>query len=96
MTDVNDENDQSSQFEVTQDDLDRINERVERVEGDGAPAHPQAKVRLPEVEQAEATHYAYDPQTYEVLCRPGQRLSEKKAKRLQELNLYAHVVTFAE
>ena len=54
------------------------------------PAHPQGQ------EQAEVTHYAYDPQTYEILCRPGQRLSEKKAKRLQELNLYAHVVTFAK
>ena len=54
------------------------------------PARPQGH------EQAEVTHYAYDPQTYEILCRPGQRLSEKKARRLQELNLYVHVVTFAE
>ena len=68
----------------------------ERFENIGTPARPQWKARLPEVEQAEVTHYAYDPQTYEVLCRPGQRLSEKKAKRLQELNLYAHVVTFVE
>jgi hypothetical protein len=54
------------------------------------------KSGLPDVEQAEVTHYAYDPQTYEVLCRPGQRLSQKKAQRLQELNLYEHVVMFAE
>jgi hypothetical protein len=58
----------------------------------GTPAHPQGKSRLPDVEQAEVTHYAYDPQTFEILCRPGQRLSEKKAKRLQELGLYAYVV----
>jgi hypothetical protein len=62
----------------------------------GTPAHPQGKPRLPDVEQAEVTHYAYDPQTFEILCRPGQRLSEKKAQRLRELNLYAQVVRFAE
>jgi hypothetical protein len=60
---------------------------------EGSPAQPQDKAPLPDVGQVEVTHYAYDPQTYEILCRPGQRLSEKKAKRLQELNLYASVVT---
>ena len=68
----------------------------ERFENIGTPAYPQWKARLPEIEHAEVTHYAYDPQTYEILCRPGQRLSQKKATRLQELNLYAYVVTFAE
>jgi hypothetical protein len=68
----------------------------ERFENIGTPARPQWKGRLAEVEQAEATHYAYDPQTYEILCRPGQRLSQKKAQRLQELKLYGHVVTFAK
>lgn len=63
---------------------------------EGVPAHPQPKPRLSEGEQAEATHYAYDPQTYEVLCRPGQRLSEKKIKRLQELNLYRYIVKITE
>lgn len=67
-----------------------------RFENIGTPARPQWRARLPDVERAEVTHYAYDPQTYEILCRPGQRLSQKKAQRLQELNLYAHVVTFAE
>jgi len=64
----------------------------------GSPARPQGQwePRLPDVEQAEVTHYAYDPQTYEILCRPGQRLSQKKVQRLQELKLYAHVVTSAE
>jgi hypothetical protein len=61
-----------------------------------ASAHPQGEPRLPDAEQAEVTHYAYDPQTYEILCRPGQRLSEKKAQRLQELHLYEHVVTSAD
>ena len=65
-------------------------------ENRGTPARPQGKSGLPDAEQAEVTHYAYDPQTYEILCRPGQRLSQKKAQRLQALNLYAHVVTFAE
>ena len=67
-----------------------------RFESMDTSAHPQEKSRMPEVEQAEVTHYAYDPQTYEILCRPGQRLSQKRAQRLQELNLYAHIVKFAE
>ena len=65
-------------------------------ENTDTPARPPGEAGLPDVEQAEVTHYAYDPQTYEVLCRPGQRLSQKKAQRLQELNLYEHVVMFAE
>jgi hypothetical protein len=67
-----------------------------RFEDMSPPAPSQGEPQLPDVEQAEVTHYAYDPQTYEMLCRPGQRLSQKKAQRLQELKLYAHVVTFAE
>jgi len=50
----------------------------------------------PPWQQALVTHYAYDPQTYEILSRPGQRLTQKQAKRLQELNIYVHVVTFSE
>jgi hypothetical protein len=68
----------------------------ERFENIGTLAYPQWKARLPEIEHAAVTHYAYDPQTYEILCRPGQRLSPKKAARLQELNLYGYVVSFAE
>ena len=69
-----------------------------RFEGTGSPARPQGQpgLQLPDVEQAAVTHYAYDPQTYEILCRPGQRLSQKKAQRLQELKLYTYVVTSAE
>lgn len=67
----------------------------ERFENTGTAARPQWKALVPAVAQAEGTRYAYDPQTYEILCRPGQRLSEKKARRLQELDLYRHVVRFA-
>ena len=93
MTDIHDENDRSSHSDLPQDDPSQA---VEAMERDGTPSDPQRNARLPEVEQAEVTHYAYDPQTYEILCRPGQRLNPKKAARLQELNLYAHVVKFAE
>ena len=72
------------------------NQDEKRFENRGSPAGLQGKARLPDAEHAEVIHYAYDPQSYEILCRPGQRLSQKKAERLQELNLYAHVVTFAE
>ena len=57
------------------------------------PASLQQKAPLPDVEQAVVTYYAYDPQTFEILCRPGQRLSQRKVLRLQELDLYVHVVT---
>ena len=68
----------------------------QRFENVGTSEYPQWKARLPEFGQAEVIQYAYDPQTYEVLCRPGQRLSEKRAKRLQELDLYRQVVRFAK
>ena len=69
-----------------------------RFEDIASASRPQEEEKplLPNLEQAEVTHYAYDPQTYEILCRPGQRLSSKKAQRLQGLQLYAHVVQFAE
>ena len=69
-----------------------------RFEDKGLSARPpgQGEPPLPEVAQAEVTHYAYDPETYEILCRPGQRLSQKKTQRLQELKLYARVIRSAE
>ena len=67
-----------------------------RSEDMGSPAPSRAEPRLPDVERAEVTYYAYDPQTYQILCRPGQQLSPKKAQRLQELKLYAHVVNSAK
>ena len=68
----------------------------QKFENIGTLARPQWRARLPEPDQAKVTLYAYDPQTFEILCRPGQKLSQKKAQRLQEFGLYAHVVTFAE
>ena len=73
-----------------------VTDDEKRFEDTGSPAQRQGKEVVPDVERAEVTHYAYDPQTYEILCRPGQRLSQKKAQRLQELKLYAYVVTLAE
>jgi len=71
------------------------NQIAEPMEPETAPRLP-GKTRFPVAEHAKVTHYAYDPETYEVLCRPGQRLTEKKAQRLQELGLYAHVVSSTE
>lgn len=65
-------------------------------EKQGRADYAQENGVIPHIEQAVATHFAYDPETYEILCRPDQRLSEKKARRLQELSLYTHVVTFPE
>lgn len=81
MNDIHKQNDSPREPDGTQENLDPVTRPIER---EGAP------------QELKVTHYAYDSQTYEILCRPGQRLSEKKARRLQELKLYAHVVTFAE
>jgi hypothetical protein len=72
-----------------------LQNQPERFENTGTPARPQWKARMPEPAQAEVLYYAYDPKTYEILCQPGQRLTQKQALRLQELGLYEHVVTFA-
>ena len=74
------------------------NDGEKRLEDTSAPARGQGAEgsTLPDVARANVTYYAYDPASYEILCRPGQRLSQKKAQRLQELELYAHVVTFLE
>ena len=74
------------------------NDDEKRLEDTSAPARGQGagESTLPDAARANVTYYAYDPETYEILCRPGQRLSQKKAQRLQELELYACVVTFLE
>lgn len=50
----------------------------------------------PPPERAIGAYYAYDPETYEVLLQPGQRLTAGVARRLQELDLYGAVVTAAD
>lgn len=87
MTDNHDEHEED-QSRMNQDDLHSVT-APEQSEEVGVHARPEDGY-------AEVTHYAYDPQTYEILCRPGQRLGQRKAGRLQELGLYAHVVAFAE
>lgn len=46
----------------------------------------------PPWDQAIGLYYVYDPQTYEILLRPGQDLKKKAAERLMELGFYADVV----
>jgi hypothetical protein len=41
-------------------------------------------------------HYAYDPNTYEIICKPGSKLNQQTSQRLQELGLLAHVVDFVD
>ena len=95
MTDIHNEKDLSGQSGIARDDPDQVAE-PEPSENMSTPAHLQWKARMPDVEQADVIYYAYDPQTYEILCRPGQPLSQRKAERLQEFSLYAHMVRFAE
>jgi hypothetical protein len=90
MTDHHPENDGASLFQTPEGD-------AEPPEGmDLLAPDAQPKTRPSDAEHATITHYAYDPQTFEMLCRPGQRLTPKKVQRLQELQLYAHVVTPGE
>ncbi len=73
--------------------LQKLPERFENI---GSLAHPLWKTRLPEPDQAQVIYYAYDPQSYEILCVPDRPLNQSNAQRLQELNIYSQVVTFAE
>ena len=52
------------------------------------------KAILPEPDQMVVKHYAYDPNTYEIICKPGSKLKHQSRQRLQELDLIAHVIDF--
>ena len=73
--------------------LQKLPERFENI---GSLSHPLWKTRLTEPDQAQVIYYAYDPQSYEILCVPDRPLNQSNAQRLQELNIYSQVVTFAE
>ena len=77
------------------DDLNSIS-GLEPLEDTAAPARAGAELGFPDADQARATHYVYDPETFEMLGRPGQRLNQRKAQRLQDLGLFEHFVTIAE
>lgn len=73
--------------------LDMMPERFESI---GNSLHPQWRVLPPTPEKAKVKYHAYDPNTYEVLCLPGQLLEVEKANRLMDLNLYKSMVTFMD
>lgn len=73
--------------------LQKLPERFENI---GTPARPLWKALPPLIEKAKVKYYAYDPKTYEVLCRPGEQLPLEKAQRLIDLNLYKFIVTFMD
>jgi hypothetical protein len=43
--------------------------------------------------KAVGAYYVYDPNTYEIILKPGEKLKKKVAERLVELGFYADVVT---
>lgn len=69
-----------------------LQEHPERFANQGTPTRPLWKAVPPPPERAVGACYAYDPETYEILLRPGQRLTPHLAQRLQELGLYEAVV----
>jgi hypothetical protein len=63
---------------------------------EGTTDHPLWKAVKPVPplwDQAIVQKYAYDPETYQILVQPGQHLTKQLAERLQELGLYADIVT---
>jgi hypothetical protein len=54
------------------------------------------KAVIPEPDQMVVKRYAYDPNTYEIICTPGSKLNKQTSQRLQELGLMAHVVDFVD
>jgi len=51
----------------------------------------------PPPDKAEALYYVYDPSTYQIILKPGDRLTTKKLiQTLKELGYYDSVVTWAE
>ena len=47
----------------------------------------------PTWDQAIGAYYVYDPETYEIILSPGEKLKKKVAERLEELGYYAEVIT---
>ena len=66
--------------------------RSDRFANRGTPSRSLWKAVPPPPERAVGAFYVYDPETYEVLLWPGQRLTPDLAKRLQELGVYDSVV----
>lgn len=67
----------------------------ERFKNEGMPSRPiwrAIKPSPPPWNQAVARYYSYDPTTYRILTRPGERINQRTAERLQALNLYADLV----
>jgi hypothetical protein len=46
----------------------------------------------PPWDKAVGSYYVYDPETYDILLEPGQRLTKKKAERLMALGFYDQTV----
>jgi len=74
-------------------------DRPERFANVGTPTRPlwqAVRPPPPPPERAVAAYYAYDPETFEILVQPGQRLTQRLAQRLQDLGLYDDIVTAAD
>lgn len=64
----------------------------ELFENTGSPTYPNWRALPPPWDKAVVTLYAYDPDSYQILVEPSQRLNQKLAQRLEELGLYRVVV----
>lgn len=62
----------------------------------GASSHPSWKLAAPPAMRLVASHAVYDPETYEILCMPGDTLSREIARRLWRAGLLHHALGTAE
>jgi len=62
----------------------------------GTKSRPKWEPAVPTPEEAIVNQYAFDPETYMIICQPGKQLNQRQVQRLNELKIYSQVVKFAE
>ncbi|MGC9349131.1 MAG: hypothetical protein ACP5JG_13380 [Anaerolineae bacterium] len=73
-----------------------MREQTELFEEVGSSSRPRWLLRCPPPMQMLATNAVYDPETYEVLCRPGDMLSSPVVQRLWDLDLLQAAIGTAQ
>ena len=47
------------------------------------------QAHIPDIDKAQIINYVYDPETYEIICKPGEQPTQKIIDRLKEIGLLA-------
>ena len=51
------------------------------------------QVHIPDIDHMQIVNYAYDPETYEIICSPGEKPTQKTIDKLTEYGLLAGVIS---